>query len=102
MNAKTTGIVAYIFPIGWLIAFFGGDKEGARFHLNQALTLWIAWIILNVINYLPLKGIVALVLGIIVLILYIFLIVCWVLGLVHAVKEEEKQLPILGSIQILK
>ena len=39
MDKKITGIVAYITWIGWLIAFLAGDKEGAKFHLNQALVI---------------------------------------------------------------
>lgn len=37
MDKKTTGIVAYLTWIGLVIAFVAGDKEGAKFHLNQAL-----------------------------------------------------------------
>lgn len=39
MDAKTTSIVAYITLIGLIIALCAGDKEGARFHLNQALVI---------------------------------------------------------------
>ena len=39
MDAKTTGIVAYITWIGLVIAFVLGDREGAKFHLNQALVI---------------------------------------------------------------
>ena len=28
MNKKTTGIIAYITWIGWIVAFCAGDKEG--------------------------------------------------------------------------
>lgn len=34
MNKKTTGIIAYITWIGWIVAFCAGDKEGAKFHLG--------------------------------------------------------------------
>ena len=37
MDAKTTGIVAYITWIGLVLAFVLGDREGAKFHLNQYL-----------------------------------------------------------------
>ena len=40
MDAKTTGIVAYITWIGLVLAFVLGDREGAKFHLNQALVIW--------------------------------------------------------------
>ncbi len=39
MDKKTTGIIAYITWIGWIVAFCAGDKEGAKFHLNQALVI---------------------------------------------------------------
>ena len=39
MDAKTTGIVAYITWIGLVLAFVLGDREGAKFHLNQALVI---------------------------------------------------------------
>ncbi|MBO4981840.1 MAG: hypothetical protein J6C84_08105 [Lachnospiraceae bacterium] len=96
MDKKVTGIVAYIFWIGWIIAFCAGDREGAKFHLNQALVLWIANIICGVVGIIPIVGtIISLVGG-------IFLFVCWILGLIAACKEEEKELPLIGKIQILK
>ena len=42
MDARTTSIVAYITWIGLIIAFVAGDKEGAKFHLNQALVIALA------------------------------------------------------------
>ena len=49
MDKKTTGIVSYITLIGWLIAFCAGDKEGAKFHLNQSLVLYLASLINSII-----------------------------------------------------
>ena len=45
MNKKVTGIVSYITIIGWIIAFLAGDKEGAKFHLNQSLVINLASLI---------------------------------------------------------
>lgn len=96
MDKKMTGIVAYITLIGLIIAFVAGDKEGAKFHLNQALIIWIANIIVSVVGVIPVIGwIVSLVGG-------IFVFVCWILGLIAAIKEEEKQIPLIGGFQILK
>ena len=39
MDKKTTGIVAYLTGIGLIIALVLGDREGAKFHLNQALVI---------------------------------------------------------------
>ena len=45
MNKQITGMLAYVTWIGWLIAFIAGDRNGAKFHLNQALVLAIAALI---------------------------------------------------------
>lgn len=95
MDKKATGIVAYITLIGWLVAFFAGDKEGAKFHLNQALVLIIANVIVGVLGVIPFVNIVAGLLG-------IFVFVCWIIGLIAACKEEEKEIPLIGGIKILK
>ena len=52
MDAKTTGIVAYITWIGLVIAFVLGDREGAKFHLNQALVIWLA----GLLSFIPCIG----------------------------------------------
>jgi len=95
MDKKATGIVAYISLIGWLIAFFAGDREGARFHLNQSLVLIIGNVIVGVLAVIPIVKYVA---GI----LSLFLVVCWFIGLIAACKGEEKEIPLIGGIKILK
>ncbi len=96
MDKKTTGIVAYIHWIGWIVAYCAGDKEGAKFHLNQALVILIGQIIAIVINFIPYVG------GIVCTILSIFLFVCWIMGLIYACQDQEKEVPLLGQIKILK
>ena len=79
MDAKTTGIVAYITWIGLVIAFVLGDREGAKFHLNQALVIWLARLLWG-----------------------IFCFICAVMGFISAVNGEEKAVPLLGQIRLLK
>lgn len=103
MDKKVTGIVGYLTWIGLVVAFCAGDKEGAKFHLNQSLVIWLAEIVVALISgvgsAIPGVGlIISLVAGICQLVLAVF----WVMGLINAVKEEEKPLPIIGGIQILK
>jgi len=101
MNKKVTGIVSYITIIGWIIAFLAGDKEGAKFHLNQSLVLFVV----NLVNSLIVSrilGLIPLVGGIVSFVISIALMLCWILGLVYAIKEEEKELPFIGAIKILK
>lgn len=100
MDKKVTGILAYFSLIGWLIAYLAGDKEGAKFHLNQGLVLAIAEIVLGVadviLGYIPLVG------GLISSVLSILLFVLWLIGLIAAIKGEDKAVPVLGGIKILK
>lgn len=101
MNKKVTGIVSYIAIIGWLIAFLAGDKEGAKFHLNQSLVINIlslvnSYILSWILGYIPIVG------PIVSFVISIFILVCWILGLVYAIKEEEKEVPVIGAIKVLK
>ena len=88
MDKKTTGIVAYLTWIGWLIALLAGDKEGARFHINQALVI----LLFSFLSIIPCIG----------WIWGIFMIVCWFIGFIAAINEEEKSIPLLGNIRIIK
>ncbi|MBQ8278655.1 MAG: hypothetical protein IJZ23_02325 [Roseburia sp.] len=94
MNKKVTGIVSYFTWIGWLVAFLAGDKEGAKFHLNQSLVLMIANLLNSVLAWVGIPWIPS--------ILSLVLLVFWILGLVYAIKEENKELPLIGGIKILK
>ena len=88
MDTKTTSIVAYITWIELLIAFCAGDREGAKFHLNQALVIFL----FGLLGWIPCIG----------WIWSIFMLVCWVMGLIAAINQEEKPVPLIGQIQLLK
>ena len=91
MDAKTTGIIAYFTWIGWVVALCVGDKEGAMFHINQALVINLFAFGL-VLSWIPLVG----------WLYSIFIFVCWVMGLIFACQGEEKEVPLIGKIQIMK
>lgn len=88
MDKKVTGIVAYLTWIGFLVALLAGDKEGAKFHLNQALVIML----FSLLAIIPCVG----------WIWGIVMIVCWFIGFIAAINEEEKEVPIIGKIRILK
>lgn len=88
MDAKTTGIVAYLTWIGFLIAVCAGDKDGAKFHVNQALVIML----FAFLGLIPCIGQIWL----------IFIIVCWVMGLIAAINEEEKEVPLIGKVRLIK
>lgn len=88
MDKKATSIVAYIGWLGWLIAFLAGDKEGGKFHLNQALVLNL----FALLSAIPVLG----------WLWSIFILVCAIMGIISAANGEEKPVPLLGKITILK
>lgn len=95
MSKKTTDIVAYITWIGWIVAFCAGTKQESKFHLNQALVIWLINIILAILANIPVVNIVA---GILSIVMFVF----WIIGLVGACQGKEKELPLIGGIKILK
>lgn len=103
MNKKTTDIVAYLTPLGFILAFLAGTKTESRFHLNQALVLILAEVLVEIVDailaHIPLINVVA---SILLAIVAIGLFVLWIMGLVSAIKGEEKPVPVLGEIRLLK
>jgi len=98
MSKKATDIVAYIGLIGWIIAYLAGDREASRFHLNQALVLAIAEIIVGVLERVLKSGI----LNVVLAILGVVLFVLWIIGIAAAIRGEDKKIPLLGDIELLK
>jgi uncharacterized membrane protein len=88
MDAKTTSIVAYLTWVGLIIAICAGDKEGAKFHINQALVI----LLFGLLSLIPCIG----------WVWGIFILVCWILGLIAAINQEEKEVPLIGKIRLLK
>ena len=95
-DSKTKSLVAYLTLIGFIIAICAGDKEGAKFHLNQALVILLANVAGIILQIIPVVG------WILGSLWNIFVLVCWILGLIAAINQEEKEVPLLGKIKILK
>lgn len=102
MSKRATDIVAYLTPIGLILAFLFGDREESRFHLNQALVLWLAGVLLNLIvricGYIPLVGAFVAIVG---WIINVALTISWIIGFISAITGTEKKIPILGEISLL-
>jgi len=100
LDKKTTGWVSYITWIGWIIAYACGDKEGAKFHLNQSLLvnigLTIGFVFYDLFFWIPI------ITYLIVTLWSVFCFVCGLLGLIAAVNEEEKEIPLFGQFKLLK
>lgn len=96
ISAKSTGIIAYITWIGMIIALLMGDKQGGKFHLNQALVIKAVTVALTLVaSWVPVIG------GLVAFVGIIFCYVCWGLGLYYAITEQEKEVPLLGQIRLL-
>ena len=129
MSKKATDIVSYITIIGWLIAYFAGDKEESRFHLNQGLVLFVIGTVVSIViailtyvlamflassifysrNITVITQILFYILSFITIILSvatyvwnIFCFVCMIVGIINAATGKEKKLPLIGRITILK
>ena len=95
MSKKTMGILAYfIFFIPLLVE---SENEFGRFHANQGLLVLLLAIAVSILGQIPFLGwfIIAPLGSILCLVLAI-------MGIVNASKEEMKELPLIGSIKIIK
>ena len=87
LSAKVTNVLSYITWIGFLIAYFVGDREKCMFHLNQGLVLNI----FGLLMFIPIVGWIA----------RIGYIVLMILGVVNASSDADKPLPLIGGIKLL-
>ena len=89
MDGKTIGIIAHLTLIGWIIALVmnSDDKrtELGSFYIRQTLGLMLLGIICGVI---PIVG----------WILAIGVFVLWIISLLGALKGEQKEVPLVGSL----
>lgn len=93
-NSKNIAIIAYITIIGLIIAFvMNQDKKDAfaQYHIVQSLGLAVTGLSLGVIGMIPILGWLISIIG------SFTLIYMWIMGLVNAINEKEKPLPILGK-----
>ena len=95
MDSKVTSVLSY-FGLLWLIAFFFGKKdEKSIYHLKQGFGLLVVGFLFGIVLQIlfsvspTIAGIFSL-LGIVLLVLFI-------IGVINAVKEEQKPLPLIGK-----
>lgn len=87
LSPKVTNVLSYITWVGFLIAYFAGDRERCMFHLNQGLVLNL----FSLLSMVPFIGWIA----------RIGCIVLMILGIVNASSDVEKPLPLIGEIKLL-
>ena len=87
LSTKATGVLAYLTWIGFLVAYFAGDRQGARFHLNQGLVVNLFGLLTGISLIGKLWG--------------IFILVCMILGVLNASNGVNKEVPLIGGIHLL-
>lgn len=97
-NNKLYNILSYLAPL-WLVGLLAAPNEpDVRFHVNQGIVLTIAEVAVGILgSVIPFIG-----WFIILPIGSIFCCVIGIMGIVHAVKGEQKEMPLIGKIKILK
>lgn len=95
MDKKLTSIVGYLGVIGWFVAYFVGDREGAKYHLNQALSIMVIGDLLLLVRYIPFFS------YILTWLVAVALLVFRIIGIVNACSEEEKEVPLFGMLHLI-
>ena len=94
-NSKVCAILQYFFPIGqiwYLVDDEMKNDKRVKFHLKQSLVLVLTSVALNIVfSILPFLYFIA-------WILQLGLFVLWVIGLINAIKDEEKDVPLIGQL----
>ena len=103
-NAKVTGsekfmgVLAYLGVLVLFPLFLAKDSQFARYHTNQGLILFIAYLVLGILQKIFSTGIISTILWICGVIVFVFTII----GIVNVCKGECKELPWIGKYRILK
>ena len=96
MSSKVTSVLSYFGLIGWLIAFFAGTKDDKSiYHLKQGFGLILLSIVFGIVIQILVR--ISTSLALVGTVLWIVLLVLFILGLINAIKEEKKPLPIVGK-----
>jgi uncharacterized membrane protein len=100
-DGKTMAILAYIFFIIPLLA--ARDKKYAMYHTEQAIMLWIAFIVIYIAIWIltfivgQISSSIACVISILGIIPWLAYLVLWIMGIINAAGGKLKELPIIGS-----
>lgn len=98
------GYLGFLFLVPLLAA---PNSKYARFHANQGLVLFIFMaayaIIVSILSFiLGFIPVIGWIIRMVLWLLYLVFVALMVLGIVNAATGKAKQLPVIGSITILK
>lgn len=93
-NGKTIAIIAYITLIGLIVAFVMNNEKKlpfAQYHIRQSLGLMLTGVCLWIVGIVPILGWIISILGMFVMIFM------WIMGLINALNNKQKPIPLLGK-----
>lgn len=99
-DGKTMAILAYIFFIIPLLA--ARDKKFAMYHTEQAIMLWIAFIVIYIAIWIltfivgQISSSLACIISILGIIPWLAYLVLWIMGIINAAGGKLKELPVIG------
>lgn len=105
---KGMAILAYFGPLVFVPMFAAKNSKFARFHANQGLTLFILDVAYAIVQAIlsaiflaiswQLWSVMTTILGL----AWIVIGILAVIGVINAAKGNEKELPVIGKVKILK
>ncbi|AZA76683.1 DUF4870 domain-containing protein [Chryseobacterium sp. G0186] len=100
MNSKTISILSYVTIIGWIIAYvkskdLSPKSELANYHLEQGLGFFLLSVVVNIALSIMIPIIPSL---FFLNYISLILLVLWIFGIINAVNEQKKPIPIVGKI----
>lgn len=105
---KVMAILAYFGILVLVPIFAAPQSKFARFHANQGLILFIAWICCYAVMHVDVRVLYSVstaltgLITLIVFVAYIALIVLAVIGIINAAQGKCKPLPVIGNFKLLK
>jgi uncharacterized membrane protein len=100
---KVFAILAYVWILFLVPLLAAKDSPFARYHANQGLTLFLAWIFLEVARtilfYIPGVG---WILALSLFVVNIGLLVLMIIGIMNAAQGKMEPLPVIGQYTLLK
>ncbi len=92
-DPRMVGVISYLTLLGWIIAYLLNKprSETISFHMRQSLGTNLLFLASSLCLMIPIIGWFVSIAG------YLAGAIMWVFGLIYAIQEEEKVVPILGD-----
>lgn len=94
-NGKTVALLAYLTIIGLVVALVMNNKNATslgRFHIRQSIGITITAILAGLVRFVPMVG------NILTSVIGIVILIALIIGILSALKGEEKGLPVVGNL----